>query len=75
MQRPPRCRASLHGQIVTEFDPAELKRLAEQYNMTPDEIKSDEEMQPYFNIKYVLVEEEGKLKVGYFEFRPPSIWD
>jgi hypothetical protein len=29
----------------------------------------------YLNVKFVLVKEEGQLKVGYFEFMPPSMLD
>jgi hypothetical protein len=30
---------------------------------------------PYLNVKFVLVEDEGQLKLGYFEFMPPSMLD
>jgi glycerol-3-phosphate dehydrogenase len=40
-----------------------------------DKLQKDENFDPYLNLKVVLVEEGGQLKVGYFEFLPPSIWD
>lgn len=67
-------RASLRGSIRTEWNPEDLKAAAQQLNSTEEEVLKNEEG-PYFNIKYVLVEEEGVLKVGYFEFLPPSMLD
>jgi hypothetical protein len=40
-----------------------------------EELKKNGGLDPYFNLKVVLVEEGGQLKIGYFEFLPPSIWD
>ncbi len=41
-----------------------------------DEIKQSlEEFRPYMNVKLVLVDEGGQLKVGYFELMPPSMLD
>ena len=40
-----------------------------------EELKKREDFDPYFNLKVVLVEEGGQLKVGYFEFLPPSMMD
>ena len=40
-----------------------------------EELKNSPDFEPYFNIKVVLVEENGQLKVGYFEFLPPSMMD
>jgi len=68
-------RASLRGQIHTELSPQELESVAQQHGITVEELKKDEDFDPYFNLKVVLVEEGGQLKVGYFEFLPPSIMD
>ena len=68
-------RASLRGQIHTELSPQELANVAQQHGITVEELKKDEDFDPYFNLKVVLVEEAGQLKVGYFEFLPPSIMD
>ena len=68
-------RASLRGQIQTELSPQELANVAQQHGITVEELKKDQDFDPYFNLKVVLVEEAGQLKVGYFEFLPPSMMD
>ncbi len=68
-------RASLRGQIHTELSPQELQRVAQQQGISVEQLKKEEDFDPYFNLKVVLVEEGGQLKVGYFEFLPPSIMD
>ena len=68
-------RASLRGQIHTELSPQELEKVAQQQGISVEELKKDEDFDPYFNLKVVLVEEGGQLKIGYFEFLPPSIMD
>jgi hypothetical protein len=40
-----------------------------------DELKKDPDFAPYFTLKAVLMEEEGSLRVGYFEILPPSMLD
>ena len=49
--------------------------MAQQQGISVEELKKDEDFDPYCNLKVVLVEEGGQLKVGYFEFLPPSIMD
>ena len=68
-------RASLRGQIHTELSPQELEKVAQTQGISVEELKKDENFDPYFNLKLVLVEEDGELKVGYFEFLPPSMMD
>jgi hypothetical protein len=68
-------RASLRGQIHTELSPQELANVAQRHGITVEELKKDQDFDPYFNLKVVLVEEAGQLKVGYFEFLPPSMMD
>ena len=68
-------RASLRGQIQTELSPQELQKVAQQQGISVEELKKDENLDPYLNLKVVLVEENGQFKVGYFEFLPPSIMD
>jgi hypothetical protein len=68
-------RASLRGQIHTELSPQELERVAATEGITVDELKRSPDFDPYFNLKIVLVEEDGQLKIGYFEFLPPSMMD
>jgi hypothetical protein len=68
-------KASLRGQIATELSPQELQNVAQREGISVEELKKDEDFDPYLNVKLVLVEEGGQLSVGYFEFLPPSIWD
>ena len=68
-------RASLRGQIHTELSPQELQNAAQREGTTVEELKKSADFDPYFNLKVVLVDEGGELKIGYFEFLPPSIWD
>jgi hypothetical protein len=68
-------RASLRGQIHTELSQQELEKVAQQQGISVEQLKKEEDFDPYFNLKVVLVEEGGQLKVGYFEFLPPSIMD
>src|SRR5205809_1203845 len=64
-------RASLRGQIHTELSPQELEKVAAIEGIRVEELKKGPDFDRYFNIKVVLVEENGQLKVGYFEFLPP----
>ena len=68
-------RASLRGQIHTELSPRELEKVANEQGISVEELKKDDNFDPYFNLKVVLVEEDGQLRVGYFEFLPPSLMD
>src|SRR6476646_2967581 len=68
-------RASLRGQIHTELSAQELEKVAATEGITVEELKKSEDFDPYFNLKFVLVEEGGQLKVAYFEFLPPSMLD
>jgi hypothetical protein len=68
-------RASLRGQIHTELSPQELQNEAQREGVSVEELKKDPDFDPYLNLKVVLVEEGGQLKIGYFEFLPPSIMD
>ncbi|HMF46277.1 MAG TPA: hypothetical protein VKE29_06350 [Candidatus Udaeobacter sp.] len=68
-------RASLRGQIHTELSPQELENVAQREGISVEDLKKSDDFDPYFNLKVVLVEEGGQLKIGYFEFLPPSILD
>lgn len=68
-------RASIRGAIRTQLNDAAMAKAAAELGTTVEELKRDEDFGPYFNIKIVLVEEEGALRVGYFEFLPPSLFD
>lgn len=68
-------RASVRGQIKTQLSAEQLAAAAKELGTTPAELQKDPDFAPYFNFKIVLVEEAGQLKVGYFEFMPPSMLD
>jgi hypothetical protein len=68
-------RASLRGQIHTELSPQELQNVAQREGISVEELKKSPDFDPYFDLKVVLVDEGGQLKVGHFEFLPPSIMD
>ena len=52
-----------------------MKAIAEEVGLHPKDLEDHEEFAPYLTLKMVVVEEAGQLKVGYFEFLPPSVWD
>jgi len=68
-------KASLRGSIRVELSPEELAEIAKRYEMTVDELVASEDFEPYLNLKLVIVDEDGSLRVGYFEFLPPSMMD
>ncbi len=68
-------RASLRGQIVTKLSAEEMAKIAKEEEMTVEELEKNEDFKPYFTIKLVLIEVSGVLKIGYFEFLPPSMFD
>jgi hypothetical protein len=68
-------KASLRSKLKVELSPEQLAQAAKDRETTPDKLKSDPEFEPYLNLKLVLVEEAGALKVGYFEFMPPGLMD
>lgn len=68
-------RASLRGQIHAQLSPQELQNVAQREGIRVEDLKKSEDFDPYFNLKVVLVEEGGQLKIGYFEFLRPSIMD
>lgn len=78
-------KASLRAQIRCQFRPEDAQQIAEELNISAEDVQAGripenemydpDEMFPYMNVKFVLVEELGQLKVGYFEFMPPSMLD
>ncbi|HWA29388.1 MAG TPA: hypothetical protein VG734_27305 [Lacunisphaera sp.] len=68
-------KASLRARIRIELSPEQLAEAAKAYQTTPTELLKSEDFQPHLTLKLVLVEEAGKLQVGYFEFLPPSMLD
>jgi hypothetical protein len=68
-------RASVHGEIATALTPDQLRQAATESDMKPEDLQKDPNFKPSFNVKIVLVEEDGQLKVGYFEFLPAERWN
>jgi hypothetical protein len=69
-------KASLRAKIGVELTPEELAEAAKAYQVTVEELQNDEDFKPYLTLKLVLVEDtDGQLRVGYFEFLPPSMMD
>ncbi len=67
-------RASVHVQIATQLTPGQLEHVATVMNANAEELQANPNFKSSFNIKLVLVEEDGQLKVAYFEFLPASRW-
>jgi hypothetical protein len=68
-------RASVHGVIATALTTEQLRQAAAETDMKPEDLQKDPTFNPSFNVKIVLIEEDGQLKVGYFEFLPSSRWN
>ncbi len=68
-------KAGIRGEIRCHFSPEDLEQAVRETGLSAEELQSDEGIYPYFNLKTVLVAEQGGFKVGYFEFLPPSILD
>ncbi len=68
-------RASVRGQIRTELSAEQLAVVAKEMEISVEDLQQTADFAPYFNCKIVLIEESGTLKVGYFEFLPPSMLD
>jgi hypothetical protein len=68
-------KGAVRAQLGVTLPASQLKEIADQQGMTVEELQKTEDFAPYCNVKVVMVEEGGTLKVGYFEFTPPSMWD
>jgi len=68
-------KASVRSKLLVEFSPQQWDEAAKSQQTTPDKLKADPDFKPYVNLKIVLVQDGGALKVGYFEFLPPGILD
>lgn len=68
-------KAAIRAQVGVTLPPAQLKEIADREGLTVEELLKHEDFSPYFNLKVVLVEEDGHLRVGYFEITPASMWD
>jgi hypothetical protein len=68
-------KASLRSKLIVELGQEQLAQAAKDYQTTPEKLKANPDFQPYVTLKMVLVEDAGALKIGYFEFVPPGIFD
>ncbi|MCI0748077.1 MAG: hypothetical protein L0Y58_21950 [Verrucomicrobia subdivision 3 bacterium] len=68
-------RARLRCQLGVKLSAAQLQEAAQARQTSAEQLQKDPDFAPYCNLKLVLVEESGALKVGYFEFLPPSMLD
>ena len=78
-------KASIRAQFECNYSDEQVKQIAQELHIPEEQVRSgqldadeaerDADEKPYFNLKFVLVEEAGELKIGYFEFIPPSIFD
>ena len=68
-------RASVRGQVLVRLSEATLAAVAQDEGRTVAELVKDPDFKPYFNVKLVLVDDAGKLKVGWFEFMRPGMLD
>lgn len=79
-------KASIRAAIQCQFPEELVKQIAADLKISEgqarsgkwpqnDEYPDPDDERPYFNVKFVLVEEGGQLKMAYFEFMPPSIMD
>lgn len=68
-------RAAMLATVGTKLNPEQLKKLAAEYGSTPEEVQQDYDGETELMLILILVEEGGELKVGYFQFRAPSLLD
>jgi hypothetical protein len=69
-------KASLRAKIGVELLAEELAEVAKTYNVSVEELQKSDDFEPYVTLKLVLVADaDGKMRVGYFEFLPPSMTD
>ena len=68
-------RASVRGTLLLEINSADAEKFAAAEGYSSAEEMIEDGYGPYVKLKVVLVEEEGKLQVAYFELIPPSMLD
>lgn len=78
-------RAAILSRINCQFSDEAIKTIAAELGISEEQTRSgkwpentkgyDWDERPYFKIRFVLVEDDKLLKVGYFECVPPSILD
>lgn len=78
-------RAAIRAQIDCHFSEEAVKKIAADLKISEEQVRSgkwpeneegyDPDERPYYKFKFVLIDEVGQLKIGYFEFVGPSILD
>lgn len=78
-------RAALRVQITCQKSQAWAEAIGRDLGLTAEQVLAGqyneeqkdtiEESLPYLNVRFVLVDDGGQLKVGYFELMPPSMMD
>lgn len=76
-------KASIRAAVSCQLKDETAKEIAAALNISEEQARAgnwpendkgyDADEWPYLNVKFVLVEEDGQSKVGYFEFMPPSM--
>ena len=68
-------KAAFRGEIRCRFKEEDMPQVMDETGLSAEELEHSDDFYPYFNLKTVVLAEEGELRVGYFEFLPPSILD
>lgn len=69
-------KVSLRAKIGVELPSEQLATVAKSYNKSVEELRNEVDFNPYLTLKLVLLTDtDGSLRVGYFEFLPPSMID
>jgi hypothetical protein len=77
-------RASLRAQIKIQLPEEAAQTIAQELKIPIEDVRAGKipendvdhlDEWPYLTFKYVLIEDQGQLKIGYFEFLPPSMLD
>ncbi|HMP79586.1 MAG TPA: hypothetical protein PKD54_09055 [Pirellulaceae bacterium] len=77
-------RASVRAKLYTQLPDDEIRKIAQELGVSEERVRArdipdnglyDSDEWPYLNLKFVLVEENKQLRIGYFEFLPPSLFD
>lgn len=77
-------RASVRARIVCQLPDKRVRQIAEELGISEERVRArdlppndhyDSTDWPYLTFKFVFVEQDSHLKIGYFEFLPPSLFD
>lgn len=68
-------KGAVRAQLGVTLLSSQIQKIADQQGISVEELEKSGDFAPYCNLKVVMVDEDGALKVGYFEFTSPSLWD